>query len=152
MPPVCRPASGATFRYVHDGLGQTRLAAQELSSVKSALALFRAANELHAHLTGAPSPSALYNMACCESRLHEGGAFARSVAFSSAGASEPLDRAATWLHLACAAGFRETALMQTDPDIAAVRAHRPQKFALALQIAAATAAVMSVEGGSPPLL
>jgi len=109
----------------------------------SAFALFRLASEVHAQLDGAPSPTALYNMACCLSRL----AAKPPPMFEPQPAllvlrlttEQCLNGAVSWLRAAAAAGWKDFGHMQTDGDLAAVRAQRATYFATAVKMSEAVA-------------
>lgn len=146
------PLTYASFLYVHE-LARALLAkpAATRGELSEAFALFRFANEIHTQCTIAPSPTALYNLACCASRmasLMQQAPLAAPFApleppigvLGRQTAEQCLDAGVAWLRAAAAAGYAEHQHMQIDGDLVALRTQRAPKFHTALQLAQAVAA------------
>ena len=134
------PKSNEGYLYVHE-LANRRLTSPSATHAElgEAFALFRYANEIHTQVAGVPSPSALYNLACCCSRSAALGQRVLGADFLSWSAEQCLDMASVWLRAAVASGFHDFAHVQVDPDLQAVRTARAAKFATAVQMAQALA-------------
>lgn len=138
---------------------------------------FGEANTIHFRVHKLQSSEAIYNQACClslgaaatNSVAGGGGSFQDpsqglpSAAKPSASAAEVaearLDLSAATLDAAVEAGYTDTGNMANDPDVAELRARRPEHFALAQRRASgrqaeARAAAGRVQdlGGSLPTL
>jgi len=145
------PRTRAGFTIAHD-LATARLA-RGGAELAGAFALFRVANEIHVHICGAPSATALYNLACCMSASVGGGArgaaegraaegrAAGGAAGDARGLPEEarLDAAAAWLRAAVAAGFVDHAHIAADADLAPLRARRARAVEVARRMAVALA-------------
>ena len=107
------------------------------AELAGAFALFRVANEIHVHVCGAPSRTALYNLACCMSASV--GAAERAGGARGLSADARLDAAAAWLRAAVAAGFHDHAHIAADADLAPLRARRARAVEVARRMAVALA-------------
>jgi hypothetical protein len=143
------PRTTAAFNHLHD-LALTRLSPPlaTRSQLAEALSLFRLAGELHSQLEGAPSSFAMYNSACCLSRLAavaDNPLQAPPAAGLGPGSAlelskeQCLNAAVGWLRAAAACGYTDFNHMKTDTDLACVREQRAAFFATAVKIAEATA-------------
>lgn len=108
--------SAQVFNYVHDALGLAHLDAGGEGNLRTATSLFELANTIHVKVSGKPSSTALYNLACCHSLRKK------------------MDEAATYLLQAVAAGYANSQHVGSDPDLEALRASRPGKVALAQRL------------------
>jgi len=129
------PRTRAGFTIAHD-LATARLA-RGGAELAGAFALFRVANEIHVHVCGAPSRTALYNLACCMSASV--GAAERAGGARGLSADARLDAAAAWLRAAVAAGFHDHAHIAADADLAPLRARRARAVEVARRMAVALA-------------
>ena len=139
------PSTYEGFTYVHElGMHLLNQPTATHTQLCEAFALFRLASEIHTQYAGVPSPSSLYNLACCCSRSATltgksqtpptgPGILCRT-------AEECVDMACVWLRVAIASGYHDHAHLKVDGDLHAVRAARAGKFATAVQMAEALAA------------
>lgn len=166
--PHC-PETNASFMHLHNMVAMPLMRRTE--TLASAYRCLCEANALHVRVHGRPSREALYNMACCLSMgaaaLYAYGSLSRAhfndvtvglPPFSAAHTAQELaegrfDCAAVVLDAAVDAGYADVANLSSDPDIAALREHRPRRFAAVRNRALAMAArpTLSRAGANPPL-
>mmetsp|Transcript_136425 Transcript_136425/g.435564 ORF Transcript_136425/g.435564 Transcript_136425/m.435564 type:complete len:667 (-) Transcript_136425:53-2053(-) len=146
--------SHETFLHLHNNVAMPLMHGPE--TLERALHWFTEANAMHVRLYAAPSPEALYNMACCLSMgatlwsAPHGGIVSRaadgtvlsphvpSMFAACAGSAEMhLDHAATMMEAAVRAGYHDVANLFSDPDIATLRHRRSSSFLATAQNASA---------------
>jgi len=138
------PRTYEGFMYVHElGMHLLTQPTATHAQLSEAFALFRLASEIHTQYAGVPSPSALYNLACCCSRsatlTGQSQTSPTGPGILCRTAEECVDMACVWLRVAIASGYHDHAHLKADGDLHAVRAARAGKFATAVQMAEALA-------------
>jgi len=138
------PRTYEGFMYVHElGMHLLTQPTATHAQLSEAFALFRLASEIHTQYAGVPSPSALYNLACCCSRsatlTGQSQTSPTGPGILCRTAEECVDMACLWLRVAIASGYHDHAHLKADGDLHAVRAARAGKFATAVQMAEALA-------------
>jgi len=138
------PRTYEGFMYVHElGMHLLNQPTATHAQLSEAFALFRLASEIHTQYAGVPSPSALYNLACCCSRsatlTGQSQTSPTGPGILCRTAEECVDMACVWLRVAIASGYHDHAHLKADGDLHAVRAARAGKFATAVQMAEALA-------------
>lgn len=149
------PLSEAGFLFLHDQVGLALLAQDSTASTAAASGgealleayqAFRLADDLHVQLHGIPSPSALYNIACCFARMARDCPHLVDRARPRVGPvgtsadtmrALALDLAVRWLRLAVAGGYADVANMQGDPDLSLVQSQRSSDLQAILTLASA---------------
>jgi len=138
------PRTYEGFMYVHElGMHLLNQPTATHAQLSEAFALFRLASEIHTQYAGVPSPSSLYNLACCCSRsatlTGQSQTSPTGPGILCRTAEECVDMACVWLCVAIASGYHDHAHLKADGDLHAVRAARAGKFATAVQMAEALA-------------
>jgi len=138
------PRTYEGFMYVHElGMHLLNQPTATHAQLSEAFALFRLASEIHTQYAGVPSPSSLYNLACCCSRsatlTGQSQTSPTGPGILCRTAEECVDMACLWLRVAIASGYHDHAHLKADGDLHAVRAARAGKFATAVQMAEALA-------------
>jgi hypothetical protein len=138
------PRTYEGFMYVHElGMHLLNQPTATHAQLSEAFALFRLASEIHTQYAGVPSPSSLYNLACCCSRsatlTGQSQTSPTGPGILCRTAEECVDMACLWLRVAIASGYHDHAHLKADGDLNAVRAARAGKFATAVQMAEALA-------------
>jgi hypothetical protein len=138
------PRTYEGFMYVHElGMHLLNQPTATHAQLSEAFALFRLASEIHTQYAGVPSPSSLYNLACCCSRsatlTGQSQTSPTGPGILCRTAEECVDMACVWLRVAIASGYHDHAHLKADGDLHAVRAARAGKFATAVQMAEALA-------------
>jgi len=136
------PLTHESFLYIHDQFALKWLNAQDTpTSLIDAFHTFRLANELHTQVHGVPNGACTYNIACClsvaaEKSLPQAARMIGIPAPSTPPGTQPraLDAALVYLRAAVVSGYRDSLHMSQDPDLAALRQHRPSQLQWAIEV------------------